>query len=211
MIKKYNISLLETVPPDYYETGMRTNILQKIWHTWKWKTLEGLLDGVSGNILDIGCAGGMLTAKMQQELPQAHLTGIDLYKKAIAYAKKKYPHIQFIIGDAHKLPFPPSTFEAVIATESLEHLHDPKKTVMEIYRVLKSKGMFIAGQDTNNYPFRVIWWVWTRMKGKVWHGVHVSCMNPNKLSRLLTDCGFTIQKKVVSHLGLEVFFRAIKE
>lgn len=210
-MKKYRISLLEMVPPDYYQEGIKRNIFQMLWHKWKWVTLRRMIQDLHGNILDIGCAGGMITAKMQEELPQAHLTGMDLYKKAIKYAKKTYPHILFVVGDAHKLPWPSDYFDAVVATETLEHLHNPKKAVQEIYRVLKPKGLFIVGQDTDNLLFRAIWSIWVHMKGKVWHGVHVSCMSPKEISSLLTECRFKIQKKVMSHAGLEVFFRTIKD
>lgn len=209
-MKKYNYSLLEAVPPDYYQTGTKHNFLQKIWHGWKWQSLRQLLDGLSGMILDVGCASGMLTDKIKKESPEARVFGVDLYKEAITYAQRNYPNITFEVADAHKLPFPARTFDVVIATETLEHLHDPQSAIREIWRILKPEGIFIVGQDTDNWLFRLIWWLWTKSKGKVWRGVHVSCMNPQELSSLLQISGFKIEKQVFSHLGLEVFLKARK-
>ncbi len=210
-MKKYHPELLNTVPPDYYQKGVQDNLLQKIWHTWKWLTLKKFLLGEKGMILDVGCAGGMITGRIQNEIPGAKIFGVDLYKKAIIYAKKKYPDINFILADAHQLPFRNNVFDMVVAIETLEHLHDPGKAIKEIYRVLKPSGIFIIAQDTDSLGFRVIWWFWTKMKGKVWKGVHISCMKPRELAFLLKQNNFVIKKKIISHLGLEVFFKTVKK
>lgn len=209
-MKKYSAKLLDEVPPDYYDQGIKHNLLQKIWHSWKWHTLQSLLQGLSGEILDLGCAGGMLTNKIQSEIPSSRLVGVDLYNAAIAYAKKKHSHIRFLCADAHKLPFHSQSFDVVVSIETLEHLHEPAKAVKEIYRVLKTGGIFIVGQDTDSLAFRTIWWFWTKLKGKVWREVHINCMSPKELSFLLVKEGFQIEKRVFSHLGLEVFFKARK-
>lgn len=210
-MKKYDQKLLESVPPDYYDKGIKINLLQKIWHGWKWRTLQILIADLHGNILDVGCAGGMLTQKIKDHLPEANLTGVDLYDNAIKYAQKKHPSIRFMRADAHYLPFEKNSFDVVIAVETLEHLHDPQKAVEEIFRVLKPNGTFIVGQDTDNLGCRIGWWFWTKMQGKVWHGVHVSCMAPQELKKLLIDNGFRINKCKFSHFGLEVFLKSVKK
>jgi len=97
--------VLNQVPPDYYDKGIKSNLFQWIWHTWKWHSLKSFLKGFDGRILNIGCADGSLTSKIGSFLPLANLTGVDLYGKAIFYARKKNPRINFVIADARKLPF----------------------------------------------------------------------------------------------------------
>lgn len=46
-----------------------------------------------------------------------------------------------LIADAHDIPFMNETFQAVFANAVLEHVADPYRTVEEICRVLKSKGL----------------------------------------------------------------------
>lgn len=48
-----------------------------------------------------------------------------------------------VVGDAHELPFPDQSFERVLCTEVLEHLHTPQKAIDEMYRVLKPRGELI--------------------------------------------------------------------
>ena len=37
----------QQVPPDYYQKGVRNNLFQWIWHTWKWHSMEKFFkDGI---------------------------------------------------------------------------------------------------------------------------------------------------------------------
>ncbi len=48
-----------------------------------------------------------------------------------------------VVGDAHALPFPDETFERILCTEVLEHLHTPAVAIAEMQRVLKKGGTLI--------------------------------------------------------------------
>jgi len=47
MVASYK-KILNQVPADYYERGTRSNLLQFIWHSWKWITLKKMLSGAGG-------------------------------------------------------------------------------------------------------------------------------------------------------------------
>lgn len=49
-----------------------------------------------------------------------------------------------VVADAHDLPFPDDTFDAVVIQAVLEHVIDPQMCVGEIYRVLKHDGLVYA-------------------------------------------------------------------
>lgn len=48
-----------------------------------------------------------------------------------------------VVGDAHALPFESHTFEQVLCTEVLEHMHTPSQAIAEMHRVLKPGGKII--------------------------------------------------------------------
>lgn len=49
-----------------------------------------------------------------------------------------------LVADAHDLSlFPDETFECILATEVLEHLHSPHQAVVEMHRVLKEGGKVV--------------------------------------------------------------------
>ncbi len=210
-IKMNYTRILNQVPKDYYDSGVKTNLFQWIWHSWKWETLKPMLSGVNGKVLDIGCADGNLTSKICAFLPDSKITGVDMYKKSIQYAKRKNPKVNFLIADARKLPFKSRLFDAVICAEVLEHIPDNIKAVHEINRCLKDNGRLIVIQDTDSFLFNFIWFFWTKWKGKVWNGSHISCMKPAELLDLLKKNGFKITDTKFSHFGLEVAVRAKKK
>ena len=211
MTKKPLEKILDQVPPDYYESGVKINFFQKYWHSRKWHHLKEFLISVGGNrLLDIGCADGTTTKQIKKILPLTTITGIDLYKKAIDHAKRKAGKIRFIHGDVHKLPFDDNSFEIVTAIETIEHLDNPNRALTEIYRVLKPNGYLIIGQDTDSLLFRVVWFVWTKWKGSVWVKSHISCMKPNDLMKLLRRTGFKIKKYKFVNLKMEIFIEAYK-
>jgi SAM-dependent methyltransferase len=59
-----------------------------------------------------------------------------------------------IIGkDQTELPFPDSTFDAVLSCGCLEHVADPSGSVQEIYRVLRPAGLFFIYFLPNRYSY----------------------------------------------------------
>ena len=211
MTKKPLEKILDQVPPDYYESGVKINFFQKYWHSRKWHHLKEFLISVGGNrLLDIGCADGTTTKQIKKILPLTTITGIDLYKKAIDHAKRKAGKIRFIHGDVHKLPFDDNSFEIVTAIETIEHLDNPNRALTEIYRVLKPNGCFFLSMSNNFSSLQVVWFVWIKWKGAVWKNSHISCMKPEELKKAFKKQGFKIEKSKVVNLGMEIFIRARK-
>lgn len=198
------------VPPNYYDLGIAKNPLQKLWHTHKLTQVVKLLPKESQRVLDVGCSSGVLTARIAQALPKsARITGLDSYRAAIIFARRKYPHLNFVVADAHKLPFKNKVFDLVICTETLEHLTDPKKALGEIKRVLIKNGQAIISMDSGSFLFKIIWFFWTKTKGQVWQGAHLHEFNTQILEDLIKNAGFKITKKTTSHLGMAVTILAV--
>ncbi|OEV02534.1 class I SAM-dependent methyltransferase [Streptomyces oceani] len=59
-------------------------------------------------------------------------------------------------GDAHALPFPTDSFDAVIVSEVLEHIHEDKSVLAELARVLRPGGRFAVTVPRYG-PERVCW------------------------------------------------------
>lgn len=212
VISKNFTDILNQVPRDYYYQGIKSNILQKYWHKKKWRELKKHLDGLSNKkLLDIGCADGTTTYQIYKNFKNNIITGLDYYIKAIDFAKKKYPQIKFVAGDAHNMPFKNNSFDVITAIETLEHLHNPKKVLKEIYRVLKPRGYLIVVQDTNSLLFRSIWWFWTKWKGSVWKDSHINCVGPKRLLLTLKSIGFEVEDFTLYNLGMEMIITTRKK
>lgn len=111
----------------------------------RWIEAMGLRDGM--NILEVGCAGGLLCHRLKECLPNAEITGLDLDTRHISYAKKKAEELNlpchFIAGDVVKLPFGNNTFD-VCYSHTVMNFCEPEKFVGEQHRVLKPGGRMIV-------------------------------------------------------------------
>lgn len=204
-------SVIEQVPVDYYQNGIQKNILQKIWHTNKLKTIVSLIPLRPKTILDVGCASGWFLSQISKSYPEALSIGVDVYDKALSYGKKHYPHISFRKSNAEKLPFRSHSFDLVISTEVLEHVENPKKMISEIYRVTKPQGYAIIELDSGNKLFALVWHLWTHLQGKVWNHAHLHIFTPDKLIQLLKDSGFIVQKKKIFNWTMAMAILAQKK
>lgn len=59
-------------------------------------------------------------------------------------------------GDARSMPFEDNTFDRVIASEILEHIHEDEDVMSEIFRVVKPGGL-VAVSVPRRWPERVCW------------------------------------------------------
>lgn len=195
------------VPPDYYQKGIKENILQRFWHTGKLRAILTFMNGENfQEILDVGCASGWFLSRLSQKYPQAECVGIDVYKPAIEYGQRYYPYLKLIVSDAHRIPFQNESFGVVICTEVLEHVVEPEKVIKEIKRVLKKNGVAIIEMDTGNILFRIAWYWWTSLRRGVWKDAHIHTFNTKKLESVIIKSGFSIQKKQFFNYSMAIAF-----
>lgn len=203
--------ILSQVPANYYDSGVKNNLLQRLWHTRKWVNLEKFLYGLDGRLLDIGCADGTTTKQIKKRFPHMEIYGIDLYSDAIKFAQKDSANITFKRADAHKLPFGNNYFDAITTIEVLEHMHNSEQVLKELHRVLKPGGTLVIVQDTDSLLFRSIWWLWTKSKGSVWKNSHINCMTPKRLIGIVKQNGFSVKKQKYMNFKMEIFINAVKK
>lgn len=212
MVNKTLDVIWQEVPKDYYQRGVASNILQKIWHLGRLRHTIQLLRQYASmvkkqtKVLDIGCASGWFISEIAKAYPIPGYVGIDVYKDAILYAKELYPAISFRVVDAHKLPFKSNAFDVVICMNVLEHVVNPNKIMEEIKRVLKPGGIILIGMDSENAIFTVCWSIWKKFSGKVWKEAHLHTFNPAKLDNLFKKYKLTIQKKKFIHFGMAILY-----
>ena len=95
------------------------------------------------SILDIGCGTGEhLTSYLAMLFPGVVILGVDTDKASIDLASNKYNHLKNLTFSTG-LP-PNRVFDAIIASEVLEHVDNPYQFLLSIRSVLKDGGMLIV-------------------------------------------------------------------
>lgn len=109
----------------------------------QYKTLFDIDTERNLNILEIGCGPGALATSLHRWYPNAEITAIDRDSNFITYAKSSAPEINFLEGDAEKLPFCDCTFDITISNTVSEHI-ETSKFFGEQMRVLKPGGICLV-------------------------------------------------------------------
>lgn len=94
-------------------------------------------------ILEVGCGTGVIAEELAR-LTSARIVGLDLSPRMLAFARHRGGDVSYVRGDAHVLPFPDDTFDAVVCHYLLLWLTDPMQGVREMVRVVRSAGHVLA-------------------------------------------------------------------
>lgn len=127
--------------------------------------------------LDIGCAFGRLSMELAKKA--AFVIGIDYLLPFVSEALKivcsddissikicdigniaenffeaslrgfGINNCDFIVGDAHDLPFDRNTFDFVLSSNLIDRVENPQKTIYESWRVLKKGGVMLITDPLN--------------------------------------------------------------
>jgi trans-aconitate methyltransferase len=92
-------------------------------------------------ILDLGCGSGQLTRAIAES--GARVTGLDNSASMIDAARREYPDVSFVLGDAKDFSFD-EPFDAVFSNAALHWVRPPEKVIECVARCLRPGGRFVA-------------------------------------------------------------------
>jgi demethylmenaquinone methyltransferase / 2-methoxy-6-polyprenyl-1,4-benzoquinol methylase len=91
-----------------------------------------------GSALDVACGSGKLTGELARLAgPTGRVVGLDFSPAMLTVARREHPSIEFVEGDALRLPFDNSTFDAATIAFGLRNLADPIRGLREMTRVAR--------------------------------------------------------------------------
>ena len=108
--------------------------------------LENILPRPREKLLDLGCGTGEFVLKAGTRFPESEFIGLDISDEEIMRAestKPQFKSINFVVGDAHNLPFPKETFSTVTSISSWHRFNDPERALWEAKKVLKPYGRLL--------------------------------------------------------------------
>ena len=107
-------------------------------------------------VLDIACGTGYGTNMLSKNA--ATVIGVDISKTALKHAIAYYGNNQnstFVLADARHLPFRDDAFDFIVSFETIEHMGDFARFLVELKRVLNNDRLIMISSpnDRVNYSF----------------------------------------------------------
>ena len=133
-----------------------------------WLEINDILkNGIShGLALEIGPGPGYLGLEWLKRTGDTTLKGLDISEDMLALARKNAAgygltsRVEYVKGDARKMPFDNEYFDAVFTNGSLHEWAYPGDIIKEIARVLKPGGKYVITDLRRDMALPLKWLLW---------------------------------------------------
>jgi SAM-dependent methyltransferase/glycosyltransferase involved in cell wall biosynthesis len=139
------------------------------------------------SVLDIGCSTGDLLAAVR---PGRGL-GLDISAKTVEIAQHKYPHYEFLVGDAEALPLA-EQFDYILMSDLLGYLEDAWAALQSLKAVSKATSRVII--TAYNPLWRPVLATGERLQLKMPYGTE-NWLTPSNIENLLALADFEVEQQ----------------
>lgn len=163
-------------------------------------------------VLDVGCGDGRHMA-MTRAVAGVTAVGVDLGTDEVRGTIERLRTLDamppehggsaegagpwlVLRGDIYHLPFPDASFDRVIVSEVLEHLHDDRRALAEVSRVLAPGGR-LAVSVPREGPEAVCWALSREYRNTP--GGHVRIYRRRVLRRMIAESGYRVERSHFAH------------
>ncbi|HXE09619.1 MAG TPA: class I SAM-dependent methyltransferase [Acidobacteriaceae bacterium] len=166
-------------------------------HAYLYPSVASFLRDVppGATVLDLGCGNGTFVALFGDR--GWRLMGTDFSPSGIEFARASFPGIDFFLGDA-SAPMGDvlervGQVDAILSTEVIEHLYDPRGFLRNAYALLKPGGTLVLTTPYHGYLKNVLLAVTGKLDQHftvLWDHGHIKFWSRKTLTAALKEAGF---------------------
>ena len=166
-------------------------------HAYLFPSVAGFLCHVpeGASVLDMGCGNGSFLAQFQDR--GWKLYGTDFSPTGIEIARANFPGIEFFLADSSAptgdVLQRVGQVDAIISTEVIEHLYDPRGFLRNAYALLKPGGVLVLTTPYHGYLKNVALAVAGKLDQHftvLWDHGHIKFWSRKTLTHVLEEAGF---------------------
>jgi UDP:flavonoid glycosyltransferase YjiC (YdhE family)/ubiquinone/menaquinone biosynthesis C-methylase UbiE len=174
---------------------------------------------IRGRVLEVGTRNGHVSIRLAKLNPFLSIQAVDHSSACFDIARKNArrhgvaDRIRFSVAVPGELPFPPRTFDLVIASNVLLHAADPLSFLKEIQRVARPEGAILI-RDIRRLPeplMKLVVAIYTRRYNPVLKQLasnsFQAALSYSELEALVKQLDLPrarVRKYFISHIGVEV-------
>lgn len=197
--------------PTKYDSWIREEGARDV--LWQRRVRKMIRHQSSGNLLDVGTGIGQFLYHARRHF--SAIQGTEVSESAVRIARERY-NLDIHLGQVEELNLPAASFDNVTLFHVLEHVPDPSKTLEEVSRIMRSKGILTIAVPNDVLAWTCIVKRFGRKlglksfrkfsprlgisKAGLTSEIHLSHFTPTVLKRLLENCGFSIVEESLDPL-----------
>lgn len=156
-----------------------------------------------GRLLDAGCGDAKFLLALDPH--RWKRSGLEMSEETVRLLGQYAPDLDVAVGTMENYDRSDADLDVVTLWHVLEHLQDPRASLLKIRRWLRPKGrVFISLPNLDSWQarhFRTHWFA-LELPRHLWH------FSPRSLARLVVQCGFAVG--AVEMFAPEVDFHSLK-
>ncbi len=130
---------------------------------------------------EIGCGTGFVLSRIANVFPGALLSGSEIFTNGLQFAAQRLPSVNLVQLDARSIPFV-EEFDVIGAFDVLEHIKEDGLVLEQIYKALKSDGVFLLTVPQHQ-------WLWSAVDD---YACHERRYSHQEIIQKLNSAGFEI-------------------
>lgn len=167
-------------------------------HSYVFPCVNALLGDLpeGSSVLDLGCGNRSFISLFRDR--GWKLYGTDFSPTGIEIARANFPGVEFFLADSSAptgdILERVGQVDAIITTEVIEHLYDPRSFLRNAYTLMKPDGIIILSTPYHGYLKNLFLAVTGKLDQHftvLWDHGHIKFWSRQTLSQVLVESGFT--------------------